>query len=43
MIEQDAYILIAAGTFIFIISFLGYCSAIKELIMKMNAPTVMKI
>ena len=30
MIEQVAYILIAAGAFIFIISFLGYCGAIKE-------------
>ena len=30
MIEQGAYILIAAGAFIFIISFLGYCGAIKE-------------
>ena len=30
MIEQAAYILIALGAFIFIISFLGYCGAIKE-------------
>ncbi len=30
MIEQGAYILIATGAFIFIISFLGYCGAIKE-------------
>ena len=30
MIEQGAYILIDAGTFIFIVSFLGYCSAIKN-------------
>lgn len=30
VIEQAAYILIAAGAFIFIISFLGYCGAIKE-------------
>ena len=30
VIEQLAYILIAAGAFIFIISFLGYCGAIKE-------------
>ena len=30
MIEQGAYILIAAGAFIFIVSFLGYCGAIKE-------------
>jgi len=30
VIEQGAYILIAAGAFIFIISFLGYCGAIKE-------------
>jgi len=30
VIEQGAYILIAAGGFIFIISFLGYCGAIKE-------------
>ena len=30
MIEQGAYILMAAGAFIFIISFLGYCGAIKE-------------
>lgn len=30
VIEQGAYILIATGAFIFIISFLGYCGAIKE-------------
>ena len=30
VIEQAAYILIALGAFIFIISFLGYCGAIKE-------------
>merc|ERR1719187_2844822 len=30
VIEQGAYILIAAGAFIFIISFLGYCGAVKE-------------
>ena len=30
MIEQGAYILIALGAFLFIISFLGYCGAIKE-------------
>lgn len=30
VIEQGAYILIAAGAFIFIISFLGYCGAIRE-------------
>eukprot|EP00092_Neocalanus_flemingeri_P079328 GFUD01098813.1.p1 GENE.GFUD01098813.1~~GFUD01098813.1.p1 ORF type:complete len:292 (+),score=99.27 GFUD01098813.1:117-992(+) len=30
VIEQAAYILIAAGAFILIISFLGYCGAIKE-------------
>ena len=30
VIEQAAYILIAASAFIFIISFLGYCGAIKE-------------
>ena len=30
MIEKAAYILIALGAFIFIISFLGYCGAIKE-------------
>lgn len=30
VIEQLAYILIAAGAFIFIVSFLGYCGAIKE-------------
>jgi len=30
VIEQGAYILIAIGAFIFIISFLGYCGAIKE-------------
>ena len=30
VIEQAAYILIALGAFIFIISFLGYCGSIKE-------------
>ena len=30
MIEQAAYILIALGAFLFIISFIGYCGAIKE-------------
>ena len=30
MIEQGAYILIAVGAFIFLVSFLGYCGAIKE-------------
>ena len=30
MIEQAAYILLALGGLIFIISFLGYCGAIKE-------------
>ena len=30
MIEQGTYILIAAGAFIFIISFLGYCGAINS-------------
>jgi len=30
VIEQGAYILIALGAFLFIISFLGYCGAIKE-------------
>lgn len=30
VIEQGAYILIAAGAFIFLIFFLGYCGAIKE-------------
>ncbi len=30
MIEQGAYMLIAAGAFIFLVSFLGYCGAIKE-------------
>jgi len=30
VIEQAAYILIAVGAFIFIISFLGYCGSIKE-------------
>lgn len=30
VIEQAAYVLIALGAFIFIISFLGYCGAIKE-------------
>ena len=30
MIEQGAYMLIACGAFIFVLSFLGYCGAIKE-------------
>ena len=30
VIEQAAYIIIALGAFIFIITFLGYCGAIKE-------------
>jgi tetraspanin-18 len=30
VIEQGAYMLIAAGAFIFVLSFLGYCGAIKE-------------
>ena len=30
VIEQGAYILIAVGAFIFFVSFLGYCGAIKE-------------
>jgi len=30
VIEQAAYILVALGAFIFIISFLGYCGAVKE-------------
>jgi len=30
VIDQAAYILIALGSFIFIISFLGYCGSIKE-------------
>jgi len=30
VIDQAAYILIAVGAFIFIISFLGYCGSIKE-------------
>ena len=30
VIEQAAYILLALGAFLFIISFLGYCGAIKE-------------
>ena len=30
MIEQAAYILLALGGLIFVISFLGYCGAIKE-------------
>ncbi|KAG8232284.1 hypothetical protein J437_LFUL011224 [Ladona fulva] len=30
VVEQAAYILIAAGAFIFIISFFGYCGAIRE-------------
>jgi len=30
VIDQAAYILIALGAFVFIISFLGYCGAIKE-------------
>ncbi|XP_023342103.1 CD82 antigen [Eurytemora carolleeae] len=32
VIEQAAYVLIALGAFIFIISFLGYCGAIKVFI-----------
>ncbi len=30
VITQSAYLLIAAGAFIFIVSFLGYCGAVKE-------------
>jgi len=30
VIQQCAYVLVALGTFIFIVSFLGYCGAIKE-------------
>ena len=30
VIEQGAYMLIACGAFIFVLSFLGYCGAIKE-------------
>jgi len=30
VLRQAAYLLIAAGTFVFIVSFLGYCGAIKE-------------
>jgi len=30
VIEQAAYIIVALGAFIFIISFLGYCGAVKE-------------
>ena len=30
LIDNAAYILIALGAFIFIISFLGYCGSIKE-------------
>lgn len=30
MIDNAAYILIALGAFIFILSFLGYCGSIKE-------------
>jgi hypothetical protein len=30
VIEQAAYLLIAAGAFVFIVSFLGYCGAVKE-------------
>lgn len=30
VIEQAAYILIAAGAFMFIVSFLGYCGALRE-------------
>jgi len=28
--RQAAYLLIAAGAFVFIVSFLGYCGAVKE-------------
>lgn len=30
VIEQAAYILIAAGAFMFLVSFLGYCGALRE-------------
>lgn len=30
MITQSAYLLIAAGAFVFVVSFLGYCGAVKE-------------
>ncbi len=30
VIEQAAFLLIAAGAFVFIVSFLGYCGAVKE-------------
>ncbi|GLV41287.1 Tetraspanin 66E [Carabus blaptoides fortunei] len=30
VIEQASYILIAAGAFMFVVSFLGYCGALKE-------------
>ena len=30
VITQSAYLLIAAGAFVFIVSFLGYCGAVKE-------------
>ncbi|CAG2058375.1 unnamed protein product [Timema podura] len=30
VIEQVSYILIAAGAFVFVVSFLGYCGAIRE-------------
>lgn len=30
VISQSAYLLIAAGAFVFIVSFLGYCGAVKE-------------
>lgn len=29
-IAQGAYLLIAAGAFVFVVSFLGYCGAVKE-------------
>lgn len=30
VISQAAYLLIAAGAFVFVVSFLGYCGAVKE-------------
>ena len=43
VMRQAAYLLIAAGAFVFIVSFLGYCGAVKESRVLLALVTIRKL